>query len=208
MRVTSAVEFIPRVSMGSTIPSAREPDAEYAAGSQPNFTAKTITPIRPSQKCGADAPTSVNTIVQLSKTVYCRRAEMIPAGIPTMIANKSAANDNRKVYGMRCMICSITSKSFLYDVPKSPCTKFQINRPYLSRKGSLSPMLSRSSSICSAVASTPSLETAGSPGVMSITVNTMNVAPSKTGISIRIRFTMYFSILLSSFLLVFPLKQL
>ena len=56
---------------------------------------------------------SVSTMVILSKMVYCRRADMIPTGMPTAIANSRAANDRMKVFGRRDITCSMTLRSFL-----------------------------------------------------------------------------------------------
>ena len=59
-------------------------------GSQPSFRPKKICKMIPNQKTGIEKPISTRIITARSPSEYWRMAEMIPAGIPTEQARRTA----------------------------------------------------------------------------------------------------------------------
>ena len=119
----------------------------------------------------------------LSKIEYCRLAQTIPIGTPSKTANNIAVNARRTVAPARDNISLVTGLFVIYEFPKSKRkTIFLIYLPYCTRKGSFSPISSRSSLTADSGAEGPSALRAGSPGVRYRSPNTMKLTPIITGI--------------------------
>lgn len=82
--------------VNSVLVSSRAP-----VGKTCKMTAKKKISISPSQKIGIETPVSASSILKVSNQEPRRMAEMIPAGMPTMIATKMAPNVSSIVAGKR-----------------------------------------------------------------------------------------------------------
>src|SRR3954470_5262886 len=107
----------------------------------------------------------------------------MPSGSATAIATLIAHSARIAVSPKRREISRTTGCPERNDVPRSPRATPPRNDPYCTRSGRSSPRLVRSRVTSSAVAPSPSIACAGSPGTRWINGKTRVATPSSTGIA-------------------------
>ena len=134
----------------------------------------------PSQKSGMVTPIWLTTEVATSRRLPGRSAEMMPAGNAMSIPTSSAMTVSCSVAGSRDWIWGSTGWPVMRLRPQSP-RKTPVNQfQYCTKKGSFSPMRSRSAATFCSLACTPSTTRAGSPGTSWMMRKTIKVTPSRT----------------------------
>ncbi len=120
-------------------------------------------------------------------------AATIPAGTAMSSATSMAATVSAIVTGKRARIAPVTDSLLNSDVPRSPCRAEPAQVKYWTSTGSLSPSRSRVASICSAVAFSPAIVIAGSPGIIRTSANTPSETRNSNGMITKIRLSVYCS---------------
>jgi hypothetical protein len=158
-------------------------------GSHRSITEKRSIRFSPSQKVGTDAKSMERPEKSWSIRLLYRTAERIPMGTPTRMMSTMEKTAIRTLVSARSRMTWSTGWWKNMDVPKSPFTTPESQRPYCTYSGRSSPMASRSPWTCSGVAWSPSMIWAGSPGIRWMNENTMIEARRRDGIMLPIRLT-------------------
>ena len=122
-----------------------------------------------------------------SAQVPARAAAMTPSGTAISTATMSVHKVSDTVGWTRCPISVVTGRLVKIDVPRSPCSSRHTQPPNCTRNGWSRPSFARICLMSSAVAMSPAITAAGSPGVRNRSENTtsattaitMNVAPRR-----------------------------
>ena len=111
-------------------------------------------------------------------------------GMPTTSAVRIASAASFSVLGSRFRISLPTRNSWRSDLPRSPRTKSEIQKPYCTGRERWRLSSRRSSSACEGDISLVRAITSGSPGLSRMKAKTMTVTSRKTGIAISSRLAM------------------
>gem|GEM_PF-4826078 len=127
----------------------------------------------------------------LSKTELRRAAATTPAVMPARAASVRAVKANSNVLGSLAPSSRETRSWVRSDLPRSPVRAFPAKTKYWESRGLSRPISRRTCSTCSAVAASPTMARAGSPGARRTALNTRNEAPISTGMIASRRRRMY-----------------
>ena len=89
---------------------------------------------------------------------------MMPIGTANVTANRMVVVARAKVGSIRWPMSVATGRLEKIETPRSPCSRSHDHLAKRTRKGSLRPSFSRIWAMSSAVARSPAIKAAGSPG--------------------------------------------
>ena len=150
-------------------------------------TPKNHASTRPSQKIGIDTPVSAPRRARLSSSELRQTADATPIGMPNTMATTMAETASSTVAGKRRSRSVATGSPRTIDTPRSPWSTLPIYRTYCCQIGRSSPRRARTSATFSGVARSPSIVSAGSPGMRWMKLKTRTETPRSTGTTVRLR---------------------
>ena len=190
MRIMIAIGCSPRRSAGTTTicrfcPRSSHGDTHLRGGTQRKTVELISKNIVASQKAGNESPIRPNRRVKRSEAPLRRTADMIPRGMATIQAKKTAITANWMVTGMLRIRLSLTDSPVRIETPASPRASPPTHSPYWTTIGLLSPILSRIWSIVCwlTCGSPPKRISTMSPGSRRSRMKTISDVPIRVGIT-------------------------
>jgi len=122
-----------------------------------------------------------------SMKVPAFQAAITPIGTAAQIAITSVVVVSISVGSRRWSISLETGRFEKIETPRSPRARLKTHLPNWTRKGSLRPRRSRMRAMSSAVARSPAMIAAGSPGLRNSSEKTKIATTAMTGMVARIR---------------------
>src|SRR6476619_6525388 len=136
-------------------------------------------------------PITAKPMTMRSTSLRAFQAATTPIGIARAMVTTSVESVSASVGSRRWAIRRVTARFEKIDTPRSPCARPHTQTANCSTTGRSSPSLTRTASIASAVASSPAMIAAGSPGAKRSRKKTNSATTAIPGTTANRRRMMY-----------------